>query len=96
MYVVRDFMFAVAMVIDYALWAYMWLIIIRAFLSWVDPDPSNPIVQFIHRATEPVLRPIRRRLPQTAIDLSPLIVIFAIMFLQLFLVPVLKDTAIRL
>lgn len=96
MYVMRDFLFAVAMVIDYALWAYMWLIIIRAFLSWVDPDPSNPIVQFIYRATEPVLRPIRQRLPQTGIDLSPLIVIFAIMFLQLFLVPVLKDTAVRL
>ena len=60
---------------EYVLWAYMWIIIIRALLSWVNPDPWNPIVRFLYQVTEPVLRPIRRRLPYTAIDFSPLIVI---------------------
>jgi len=79
------------------LWAYMWVIIIRALLSWVSPDPYNPIVRFFYQVTEPVLRPIRRRLPlwQMGVDLSPIIVILIIVFLQYFLVPVLYETARR-
>jgi YggT family protein len=96
MYILRDFLLAASVVLDYALWAYMWIIIIRALISWVNPDPWNPIVQFLHRVTEPVLRPIRRRLPMTGIDISPIVVILAIMFLQVFLVRVLRETAIRL
>ncbi|MGH7267391.1 MAG: YggT family protein [Candidatus Rokuibacteriota bacterium] len=96
MYILRDFLLAAAVVVDYVLWAYMWIIIIRALISWVNPDPWNPIVQFLHRVTEPVLRPIRRRLPMTGIDISPIVVILAIMFLQVFLVRVLRETALRL
>lgn len=96
MYVLRQFLLASAVVLDYVLWIYMWVIIIRALISWVNPDPWNPVVQFLHRVTEPVLRPIRRRLPQTGIDVSPIVVILAIMFLQAFLIPVLRDTAFRL
>jgi YggT family protein len=62
----------------------------------VNPDPWNPIVRFLYQVTEPVLRPIRRRLPATPIDFSPLIVILAIMFLQRFLVQVLVSAAYRL
>jgi YggT family protein len=62
----------------------------------VNPDPWNPIVQFLYQITEPVLRPIRRRLPVAGIDLSPMIVILGIMFLQQFLVRVLRDAAYRL
>jgi len=66
-----------------ALQAYFWIIIARVVLSWVNPDPSNPIVRFIYRVTEPVLRPIRHRLPIIAgFDLSPLVVLFAIEFLD--------------
>src|SRR5437016_2196423 len=65
----------------------------RAIVSWVSPDPFNPIVRFLHRATEPVLRPIRRRLPDMPIDFSPLIVIIAIIFLQRFLVKTLYQLA---
>ncbi len=82
------FLRAVAIVIDNVLFIYMWIIIIRAVLSWVSPDPYNPIVRFIHNITEPVLYQIRRRLPVSfgGIDLSPVIVLLIIMFLQSFLV----------
>jgi YggT family protein len=98
MFVFRELLLTVAWLIEYVLWAYMWIIIIRALVSWVNPDPWNPIVQFLYRITEPVLGPIRRRLPtgQTGIDFSPIIVILAIMFLQRFLVPVLVQAAYRL
>jgi len=96
-FVAREFLLAVAWLVDYVLWAYIWIIIIRALLSWVNPDPWNPIVRFLYRVTEPVLRPIRRRLPwQTGIDFSPILVILALVFLQRFLVPVLVQAAYRL
>ena len=82
------FFVALAKVIDTVLWLYMWIIIIRAVLSWVSPDPYNPIVRFIHNITEPVLYQLRRRLPLSfgGIDLSPVIVILIIIFLQNFVV----------
>ncbi len=82
------FFVALAKVIDTVLWLYMWIIIIRAVLSWVSPDPYNPIVRFIHNITEPVLYQLRRRLPVSfgGIDLSPVIVILIIIFLQNFVV----------
>jgi YggT family protein len=95
-FVVREFVLAVAWLLEYLLWAYMWIIIIRALISWVNPDPWNPIVRFLYQVTEPVLRPIRRRLPATGIDFSPAIVILAIYFLQRFLIQVLVQTAYRL
>ncbi len=83
-----DFFIAVATVLDYALEAYKWIVIIAAVISWVNPDPYNPIVRFLYSVTEPALRPIRRivgfRLGP--IDISPLIVILVIIFTQLFLV----------
>ncbi|MDJ0803454.1 MAG: YggT family protein [Desulfobacterales bacterium] len=82
------FLVALAKVIDTVLFIYMWIIIIRAVLSWVSPDPYNPIVRFIHNVTEPVLYQLRRRLPLSfgGIDLSPVIVLLIIMFLQSFVV----------
>jgi YggT family protein len=96
MFVARELLVAIAWLVEYLLWAYMWIIIIRALISWVNPDPWNPIVRFLYQVTEPVLRPIRRLLPSTPIDFSPLIVILAIMFLQRFLVQVLMNAAYRL
>jgi YggT family protein len=96
MYVLSDLLLAIAKLVDYALYLYMWIIVIRALLSWVNPDPWNPIVRFLYQVTEPVLRPIRRRLPYSGIDFSPLVAILGIYFLQWFLVPVLVKTAIRL
>jgi YggT family protein len=65
-----------------------WLVIIAAVISWVNPDPRNPIVQFLYRTTDPMLRPFRRLLPPQrtgGIDLSPLLVILVIIFLRTFL-----------
>lgn len=86
-----------ATVLDYILTFYSWIVIARALISWVNPDPWNPIVQFLTRATEPVLAPIRRRLGLgMGIDLSPLIAIAAIWFLQIAVVQSIKDAALRL
>jgi YggT family protein len=65
-----------------------WLVIIAAVISWVNPDPRNPIVQFLYRTTEPILRPFRKLLPPQrtgGIDLSPILVILLILFLKVFL-----------
>ena len=88
MFAVSHFILAIARLLELVLWAYFWIIIARAVISWVSPDPFNPIVCFLYRITEPVLRPIRRRLPmfQMGLDLSPMIVILAIYFLQSCLV----------
>ncbi|WP_034764865.1 YggT family protein [Chrysiogenes arsenatis] len=62
---------------------YTWVLIARMFMSWISPDPSNPIVQFIYRITEPVLAPFRRIIPPiSGIDFSPIVVFIAIQFLQ--------------
>jgi len=95
MFVVGNFIMAVAKIIDMALSLYMWVIIGRALISWVNPDPYNPIVRFLYRSTEPVMEPIRRWLPlrNLGIDISPIIVIAAIIFLQSFLLRSLMELA---
>jgi YggT family protein len=98
MFILGNLLSAVARVLDIVLNIYMWIIIIRALISWVNPDPYNPIVQFLYRITEPVLSPIRRLIPTytTGIDFSPIIVFLIIMFLQSFLVSTLMQIAFRL
>ena len=98
MFVVSNFILAVAKIIDMALSLYMWIIIARALISWVNPDPYNPIVRFLYRATEPVMAPIRRWLPLRGlgIDISPIIAIAAIIFLQGFLLRSLIEFAYSL
>ena len=97
MFVISHLLKALAQVLDMALSLYMWAIIIRALLSWVNPDPYNPIVRFFYGVTEPVLARIRRVLPPIGgIDLSPLVAILAIVFLKQFLIPVLYDLAYSL
>jgi YggT family protein len=95
MYVVGNLIYALAMVLNIAITVYIWIIIIRALLSWVNPDPYNPIVRFLAAVTDPVLSPIRRRLPYLGgLDISPVIVILVLYFLRLFLVPTLTRVAI--
>lgn len=97
MFVMGNTLLGLATVLDYVLTFYSWIIIARALISWVNPDPWNPIVQFLTRATEPVLAPIRRRLGLgMGIDLSPLIAIAAIWFLQIAVVQSIKDAALRM
>ena len=97
MFVFTNLLDAIAGILDMALTFFMWLIIIRALISWVSPDPYNPIVRFLMSATDPVLRPVQRMLPpMSGLDLSPLVVIFIIYFLQAFVVRTLHDIAIRM
>jgi YggT family protein len=95
MLVLRNLFIAVATVIDYVLVFYMFITIARAVLSWVSPDPYNPIVRFIHNVTEPVLYQIRKRVPIMfgGIDFSPIIVLLIIIFLRIFVVESLKGLA---
>jgi YggT family protein len=88
MFVFGNLITALAKIIEIAFTLYMWIIIFRAIISWVNPDPYNKLVIFLCRATEPVLRPVRRMWPlrNLGIDLSPVVVILAILFLQFFLV----------
>ena len=88
MFVLSNFVVALAKIIDIVLTLYMWIIIARALISWVNADPYNQIVIFLYKATEPLLRLVRRIIPfrNIGIDLSPMIVILVIIFLQYFLV----------
>ena len=98
MFVLSNFIVALAKVIDIVLTVYTWIIVVRALISWVNPDPYNKIVIFLYRVTEPVLGPIRRRLPMRniGIDFSPIIVILVIIFLQYFLVQTMIQMASHL
>jgi len=98
MFALAHFLKALAQVIDIVLTIYMWLIIGRAILSWVSPDPYNPIVRFLYNVTEPVLGYFRRLLPLQygGLDLAPLAVLLVIIFLQKFLVPTLLELALRI
>ena len=95
MFILANFFNAVALVLDYALTFYMWIVLAGAVLSWVNPDPYNPIVRFINTATEPVFYQIRKRLPVNfgGLDISPVVVILVILFLQAFVVASLKGLA---
>jgi YggT family protein len=99
MFIFSNFLIAIAKILDIVLTVLYWLILIRALISWVNPDPFNTIVQFLYKTTEPILEPIRKILPaglRWGIDISPIIAFLAILFLKSFLVRTLIDLAIRL
>ena len=97
MFVAGNVLQGLAYVLDTVLFLYMWLIIIRALISWVNPDPWNPIVQFLSKATDPVLIVIRRRVGLIGgIDVSPILAILLIMFLQYAVVQTIRDIGLRL
>ena len=88
MYIIGYLMMAIAKVLDIVMNIFLFIVIARAVLSWVSPDPFNPIVRFINNVTEPVLYPIRTRLPVHfgGIDLSPIVVFLGIIFIRTFVV----------
>ncbi len=97
MFVFANFLTAIARILDIGLNIYFWLIVARAILSWVSPDPYNPIVRFLYQATEPVLYRIRRVVPYMGgLDLSPMIAIVAIMFFRWFVINSLLDMAVKI
>jgi YggT family protein len=96
-FIMSNVVLALARLLYLALEAYFWIIIARALISWVSPDPYNPIVRFLHRVTEPVLRPIRYRLPVTmGLDLSPMVVLVAIKLVEWVVVDSLRDFALSI
>jgi YggT family protein len=98
MFILSNFIIALARVLDIGLNLYMWIIIAQAVISWVNPDPYNPIVRFLHSVTEPVLYNIRRLIPVYfgGLDFSPIIAILVIIFLKTFLVQSLIQLAVRI
>jgi YggT family protein len=99
MFVFANLLNALAIIIHYALNVYMWLIVARAVLSWVNPDPYNPIVNFLYQATEPVLYRVKRYIPfwqLGALDITPIIVFMIIIFLDTFLVGTLQEIAFKM
>jgi YggT family protein len=98
MFVLANLISAVATVLDLVLNAYYWVVLIYAVMSWVSPDPGNPIVRFLHAVVDPFLDAIRRLLPFVvgSIDFSPFIGILIIFFTQRFVVGSLHDLAARL
>ncbi|MBU4342389.1 MAG: YggT family protein [Candidatus Omnitrophica bacterium] len=99
MFVLSNLFAAVASVLSVILTVLYWLILIRALISWVNPDPYNPVVQFLNKTTEPILYPIRKMLPvqlSIGIDISPIIAFLIIIFARSFLVKTLLDISLRL
>lgn len=85
MHILGQFFIALGNVTYIALEFYKWVVIISALISWVSPDPYNPIVKILRQATEPLLRPIRRKLPMGGgIDFSPLVLLLLVIFAQIF------------
>ena len=98
MFVLANLFSGLARVTDVILTVFYWLILVRALISWVNPDPLNPVVQFLTVSTEWALEPVRRLLPPSmrfGIDISPLIVFLLIIFLKSFLVKTLIDLSFR-
>jgi len=99
MFILANLLQAVAVILDIVLTLYFWVVIISAILSWVNPDPYNPIVRFIRSLTEPAFNLVRRWLPFTFIgglDLSPIVVLLLIQFLKVFLVQSISQLAMSM
>lgn len=99
MFILANLINTAAYILDMLLLILWWLILIRAIISWVNPDPYNPLVQFLYKTTEPILYPIRKMLPGSlrfGIDISPIIAFLIIMFLKSFLIRTLVDISLKL
>jgi len=98
MFVLSNFLFALAKIINIVITIFYWLILIRALISWVNLDLYNPIVQFLHKITEPILNPLRRILPtqlRIGIDISPIVAFFILIFLKSILIRIIVNLAYR-
>jgi len=97
MFLIGYFLQALAGLLHVLLSAVIIIVIARAVLSWVSPDPYNPVVRIIIQLSEPLLYPLRRRIPAFGgMDLSPMLVILAAYFLDDFIVPSLQRIAMNM
>jgi YggT family protein len=97
--ILANFLQAIASVLNTVLTLYFWIVIISALLTWVNPDPYNPIVRILRNLTEPVFYRVRRWVPFTymgGIDLSPIVVLLAIQFIKIFFVQTLYQSAVSM
>lgn len=94
MFVIKNFLVALAGLIDLVFTIYIFIIIGRAVITWVNADPYNPVVRFLHQVTDPLLYRIRRFIPVIGgIDFSPMVLLLAVIFLKSFIVPTLMHMA---
>ncbi len=103
MSILARFLVAIANLLDSFLWIYQWVVIIAVLISWVNPSPHNPIVQFLTRVTQPVFAWVRRTVPgmtrlmfSTGLDLSPILVIAIIYLLRAVVPPTIRDWALSI
>lgn len=99
MFILSNFLLAIAEILNALLSIYFWIIIISAILSWVNPDPFNPVVRILRSLTEPVFSRVRSWLPFTVlggIDLSPIVVLLGIQFVKIFLVQSISQMAMSM
>jgi len=97
MIIIANLMIAVGTILRGGIWIFYWLLIAHVILSWVSPDPRNPIVAFIYNTTEPILSRIRPKIPPMGfLDLSPLIVLALLYFVDLAVAQSLLDYAYKL
>ncbi len=97
MFVLANLVIGIGQALHYILNIYMFIVVARAIISWVNPDPYNQIVRFLYMATEPVLRYVRRLIPiVSGIDFSPIIVIIALFFIDQVFVQSIIDYGARL
>jgi len=96
MLIIGNFLFAIAMVLNVVFTFLTWIVVIQALVSWVNPDPYNPIVRFLYMTTAPLYNLVRKVLPRTGVgrvDFSPLIVLLVLIFLSYFLPQLLIEYA---
>ncbi|HKJ70259.1 MAG TPA: YggT family protein [Gammaproteobacteria bacterium] len=92
--ILANFIDAVAFLVNAVLTLMFWIVLIRVLMSWVSPDPYNPLVRALYQLTDPILRPAQRLIPPIGgLDLSPILVLLAIQFLKIFLVQSLHQIA---
>jgi len=99
MFMLARFCEAAAVVVDKALWLYSLVVLVAVLITWVSPDPFNPLVRILRQSTEPVFNWVRRRLPFVMvgmIDLSPMLVLLGLWFARMFVVGTLLDLSMRL
>ena len=97
MFVLANLLSALAQLLQMLFQIYTLVLIVRVLITWVNPDPFNPVVQFLARVTDPVLEPLRRVIPLLGpIDISPVVALLILQALQHFLVQTLWDLSVRL
>ncbi|HTC19830.1 MAG TPA: YggT family protein [bacterium] len=99
MFVLANFLAALTDLLDWLLGAAIILVVVRALLSWVNPDPYNAVVRAINTLSEPLLKPFRRLLPPwrlNGLDLSPIFAVLSLEFVRRFVIPTLWDIISRL